>query len=104
MRMEYYFVPAYEEYIKERNMEYKKNNEKSLRKNERSCYEETKELLKDVLSNDEMETIEYDDLDIFDDAFSEVDFDRCVLHVPSGTRWAYRNHTLFSKFTNIEIE
>lgn len=48
--------------------------------------------------------IEYDDLDIFDDAFSEVDFDRCVLHVPSGTRWAYRNHTLFSKFINIEIE
>ena len=35
------------------------------------------------------------------DIFEKVDFDKCILHVPSGTRWAYRHHNVFKRFKNI---
>jgi hypothetical protein len=35
------------------------------------------------------------------DAFIDVDFNECVLNIPSGTRWAYRHHPIFGKFKNI---
>lgn len=38
------------------------------------------------------------------DTFDDVDFDNCVLHVPSGTRWEYRHHPIFGKFKNIITE
>jgi hypothetical protein len=37
------------------------------------------------------------------DIFIGVDFDKCILHVPSGTRWAYRHHDVFKLFKNIVI-
>ena len=68
MRMEYYFLPAYEKYMKEQNMECTKNNEKSIGKMEKSKYQEqpglikaayeyTIEKLKDVLPDDETDNI-----------------------------------------------
>ena len=33
--------------------------------------------------------------------FQGVNFDKCILHVPSGTRWAYRHHDVFKRFKNI---
>ena len=41
---------------------------------------------------------------INNDAFKGVDTDNCILHIPPGTRWAYRHHPVFGKFKNIEIE
>ena len=38
------------------------------------------------------------------DTFDDIDFDNCILHIPSGTRWAYRHHPIFSKFKNIVTE
>ena len=38
------------------------------------------------------------------ETFDDVDFDNCVLHVPSGTRWDYRHHPIFGKFKNIVTE
>ena len=38
------------------------------------------------------------------DAFDDDIFDKCTLFIPSGTRWAYRHHSIFCKFNNIEIE
>lgn len=52
-------------------------------------------------------------LQIAQDAFSDsqyeqfdlgVDFNHCVLYIPSGTRWAYKHHPVFGRFTNIEIQ
>ena len=37
-------------------------------------------------------------------AFVDVDFNECVLHIPSGTRWTYRHHPIFGKFKNIVTE
>ena len=37
-------------------------------------------------------------------AFNDIDFDNCILYIPSGTRWAYRHHPVFRNFKNIEIE
>lgn len=37
-------------------------------------------------------------------AFYDIDFDNCILYIPSGTRWAYRHHPVFRNFKNIEIE
>ena len=37
-------------------------------------------------------------------AFNGIDFDNCILYIPSGTRWAYRHHPVFRNFKNIEIE
>lgn len=37
-------------------------------------------------------------------SFDDIDFDNCILYIPSGTRWAYRHHPVFRRFKNIEIE
>ena len=37
-------------------------------------------------------------------AFDYIDFDSCILYIPSETRWAYRHHPVFRRFKNIEIE
>ena len=37
-------------------------------------------------------------------AFDDIDFDNCILYIPSGTKWAYRHHPVFRNFKNIEIE
>ena len=37
-------------------------------------------------------------------AFEGVNFDECILYIPPGTRWNYRNHNIFSKFKHIEID
>jgi hypothetical protein len=39
-----------------------------------------------------------------EDEFIGVDFNECILHIPSGTRWAYRHHPIFGKFKNIVTE
>ena len=39
-----------------------------------------------------------------ENAFNDIDFDNCILYIPSGTRCAYRHHPVFSRFKNIEIE
>ena len=39
-----------------------------------------------------------------ENAFYGIDFDNCILYIPSGTRWAYRHHPVFRNFKNIEIE
>ena len=36
--------------------------------------------------------------------FEGIDLDQCTLYIPSGTRWAYRHHPVFSKFKNIVTE
>lgn len=33
--------------------------------------------------------------------FEGVNLDKCILHVPFGTRWAYRHHDVFKRFKNI---
>ena len=40
--------------------------------------------------------------DIDEKAFERIDFEKCTLYIPSGTRWAYRHHPAFSGFKNIE--
>ena len=45
-----------------------------------------------------------DNIVIDEKAFDGFDIDKCVLYVPSGTRWAYRHHSGFGKFKNIETE
>ncbi|MEE1316700.1 MAG: leucine-rich repeat domain-containing protein [Prevotella sp.] len=37
-------------------------------------------------------------------AFDDIDFDNCILYIPSGTRCTYRHHPVFRRFKNIEIE
>lgn len=39
-----------------------------------------------------------------ENAFNDIDFDNCILYIPSGTRWAYRHHPVFRNFKNIEFE
>lgn len=39
-----------------------------------------------------------------ENAFDDIDFDNCILYIPSGTKWAYRHHPVFRNFKNIEIE
>ena len=36
--------------------------------------------------------------------FNDNIYDECILHIPSGTRWAYRHHPIFGKFKNIVTE
>jgi hypothetical protein len=43
-------------------------------------------------------------LSVHENAFSFVDFDKCELYIPSGTRWAYKHHPVFGQFKNIEID
>jgi hypothetical protein len=31
-------------------------------------------------------------------------YENCTLHVPVGTRWAYRHHPVFRQFKNIVTE
>lgn len=45
-----------------------------------------------------------DNCEIDEDAFEGVNYDCCKLYIPLGTRWSYRNHKIFSKFKNIEID
>lgn len=45
-----------------------------------------------------------DNCEIDDDAFEGINYDSCKLYIPLGTRWNYRNHKIFSKFKNIEID
>ena len=45
-----------------------------------------------------------DNIVINEKAFDGFDIDKCVLYVPSGTRWAYRHHPGFGRFKNIETE
>lgn len=48
-----------------------------------------------------------DNIQIGKYAFGEIDkvnFEECILYVPSGTRWEYRHHPVFGQFKNIEIE
>ena len=40
-------------------------------------------------------------LTIGEDIFEGVNLDKCILHIPSGTRWAYRHHDVFKRFKNI---
>ena len=44
---------------------------------------------------------EVEKLEVSKDIFKGVDFDKCILHIPSGTRWAYRHHDVFKRFKNI---
>ena len=39
-----------------------------------------------------------------ENAFDDIDFDNCILYIPSGTKWAYRHHPVFRNFKNIEID
>lgn len=41
---------------------------------------------------------------VSDYAFDEITFNDCILHIPSGTRWDYRHHSIFGKFKNIVTE
>ena len=41
---------------------------------------------------------------ISENAFNDQQYNKCVLYVPSGTRWSYRHHPVWGKFKNIEIE
>ena len=45
-----------------------------------------------------------DSCSVKENAFDYIDFDNCILYIPSGTRWAYRHHPVFRRFKNIEIE
>ena len=43
--------------------------------------------------------------DLYDEGDTLLNiYDECVLHIPSGTRWAYRHHPIFGKFKNIVTE
>ena len=44
-----------------------------------------------------------DTINIGDD-LGYIDFDKCVLYIPSGTRWTYRHHPFFGKFKDIVID
>ena len=39
-----------------------------------------------------------------ENAFDDIDFDNCILYIPSGTKWAFRHHPVVRRFKNIEIE
>jgi hypothetical protein len=56
--------------------------------------------LKEIHIN--IEGIEY--CEINEEAFEGINYDYCKLYIPLGTRWNYRNHKIFSKFKNIEID
>lgn len=51
-----------------------------------------------------MKCEDLDKVDVSVSSFDSVSFDDCILHVPSGTRWAYRHHPVFSKYKNIVTE
>lgn len=45
-----------------------------------------------------------DNIKVENSPFDDDIFDDCILHIPSGTRWAYRHHPIFGKFKNIVTE
>ena len=50
-------------------------------------------------------TIHCKDIDKVDiHCFFYVDYDKCVLHIPLGTKSAYKNHPTFKNFKNIVME
>ena len=54
----------------------------------------------DGLKNIFIRCDEPEKIDVAETAFC-VDLDECVLHIPCGTRWAYKHHPTFSRFKNI---
>ena len=55
--------------------------------------------LKEItINNQEIEKVK------FGCCFNDIDFNNCILYIPSGTRWAYRHHPIFGKFKNIATE
>jgi hypothetical protein len=67
------------------------------------------EKLKAIYSN----IRDLDKVQIAQDSFSNAEleefgfglkFNSCILYVPSGTRWAYKHHSVFGKFKNIQIK
>ena len=69
----------------------------ALKKFETGCF--TNNLLKAK----HVHCTEIYNIKISDTAF-EINTEECVLYIPSGTHNAYRNHPVFGKFKNIEIE
>ena len=50
-------------------------------------------------------TIHCKDIESIDfQSFFYVDYDKCVLHIPLGTKSAYKNHPIFKYFKNIVME
>ena len=50
-------------------------------------------------------TIHCKDIESIDfQSFFYVDYDKCVLHIPLGTKSAYKNHPIFKNFKNIVME
>ena len=46
-----------------------------------------------------------DNIQVDDYAFgNRINVEKCILYIPSGTRWAYRHHPVFGKFKNIVTE
>ena len=43
-----------------------------------------------------------ENVDIY--SFFCVDYEKCVLHIPLGTKSAYKNHPIFKNFKNIVME
>ncbi|MBP3668224.1 MAG: leucine-rich repeat domain-containing protein [Bacteroides sp.] len=43
-----------------------------------------------------------DNIQVDDYAFgNRINVEKCILYIPSGTRWTYRHHPVFGKFKNI---
>ena len=53
------------------------------------------------LKNISIDHVEIEKCEIAGNAFEGVNFEACTLYIPSGTRWAYCHHPVFSKFKNI---
>ncbi len=45
-----------------------------------------------------------DEMSVAWNAFDGVDKESCVLYVPSGSRWSYKHHRVFSQFKQIVVE
>lgn len=45
-----------------------------------------------------------EDCVIDEEAFTDVNFDQCILYIPSGTLWVYRYHPAFAKFKYIVMK
>ena len=48
--------------------------------------------------------MDLNEIDFENRIFEDIDFETCTLYIPSGTRWAYRHHPVFSQFKNIVTE
>ena len=58
----------------------------------------------EALQSIDIRITEIDSCCVKESAFNDIDFDNCILYIPSGTKWAYRHHPVFRRFKNIEIE